>query len=84
MSPSPTTSKNSPEETRHEIGLYIDNEGFFAGCCGEVLIDEKWLSVWVFRSEAQAKHFIESWGGFFIDTQTKVSEQRFEEVGIGE
>jgi hypothetical protein len=72
-------AKLSHAEERHEIGNYMDVEGFnVQGYHGEVLIDGAWHTVWEFGSAADAERFAQGWGGVLLDeaTQAKVTERR--------
>jgi hypothetical protein len=66
-------------EERHEIGVFIDHEGFDCrGYHGEVLIEGTWHPVWQFGTTADAERFAREWGGVLFDeaTQDKVTERR--------
>jgi hypothetical protein len=67
------------DEERHEIGNFMDCEGFDCrGYHGEVLIEGTWYTVWQFGSPEEAERFAREWGGVLFDeaTQDKVTERR--------
>jgi hypothetical protein len=67
------------DEERHEIGNFMDCEGFdVRGYHGEVLIEGTWHTVWQFGSMAEAERFARGWGGVLFDeaTQANITERR--------